>query len=92
MAIEWEEDNNVWEGISGTGATYTVWFGQVFLHPDVPAMKWVAYGWPEPDSDNLPLFDSQEEAMALCEAWEVVKIHSEQLARALFQGTRSGEG
>ena len=92
MTIEWEEDDNVWEGSSGTGATYTVWYGQAFLNPDVPAMKWIAYGWPEPDSDNLPLFNSQEEAMALCEAWEIVKIHSEQLARALFQGTRSGEG
>ena len=46
MTIEWEEENNVWEGISGTGATYTVWYGQVFLNLDVPAMKWVAYGWP----------------------------------------------
>ncbi len=99
MEIEWEEIEAeeslakvVLEGNGPSGEVYRVWYGLVFVNPDVPAMKWVAYGWPEPDSDNLPLFDSCEEAQALCESWEVVRIHAEQLAKALFQGDRSGEG
>ena len=99
MAIEWEEQDApgplaevVLEGAGASGEVYRVWYGLVFVNPDAPSMKWIAYGWPEPDSDNLPLFDSCEEAKALCETWEIVKIHAEQLARALFQGVRAGEG
>lgn len=100
MAIEWEEAETQpgvsevgFEGIGGSGTTYGVWYGPAYLNLDAPpVMRWIAYGWPEPDSDSLPLFESCQEAMALCEAWETVKIHAEMLARALFQGVRSGQG
>ena len=99
MAIEWEEKDVEgaiarvgFEGVGASGEVYAVWYGLAFVNPDTSSMKWIALGWPEPDSDNLPLFDSCEEAMALCEAWDIVKVHAAQLARALFRGVRAGEG
>ena len=96
MAVEWEEKDVEetiasvgFEGVGASGEVYTVWYGLAFVNPDTSSTKWIALGWPEPDSDNLPLFDSCEEAMAL---GDTVKVHAAQLARALFRGVRAGEG
>ncbi len=99
MAIEWEEvepQPGIAEvavvGVGGSGEEYRVWYGPAFLNPDTAVMRWIALGWPEPNTDNLPLFESRYEAIALCEQWEEMKIDAEKWARALFKGVRSGEG
>ena len=101
MAIEWHEadpgatvaDVDVMlEGYGGSGEKYEVWYGTVFLNPATMTTRWVASGWPEPDSDSLPIFESKEEAIALCERWEEIKLEAEARARAAFTGIRSGKG
>ena len=102
MSIEWEEieafgpslgagADKLIEGIGGSGETYRVWYGQAFLNPDTPEKRWVAYGWPEPDTDHLPTFESYDEAVALCDRWEEIKLGAEKLARASFAGLRAGQ-
>ena len=99
MAIEWEEievepsvAENGFMGIGGSGETYNVWYGVAFLNPDTAVMRWIAQGWPEYDSDSLPLFDSYADAVALCERWEAIKTDAETRAKAAFTGVRSGQG
>ena len=99
MAIDWEETEpqpgmaeKLMTGIGGSGETYSVWFGPAFLNPDTAVMRWVAQGWPEYDSDSLPLLDSYEDAVASCEEWEAIKLDAEERARAAFKGVRSGQG
>ena len=79
-------------GYGGSGEKYNVWYGPVFLSPDTAAMRWVAQGWPEYDSDCLPLLDSYDDAVALCEKWEAIKLDAEKRARAAFTGMRAGQG
>ena len=83
MAIQWEEvgvlgqpANTMLIGVGAFKNEYTVWRGGAYISPDERVVRWIAKGWPEPDSDRLPLFDSCEEAMALCEAWETIKAQA----------------
>ncbi len=99
MSIEWEEmepepgmAEQLFTGIGDSGETYEVWYGAAFLNPDTAVLRWIAQGWPEYDSDSLPLFDSLEEAQALCERWEAIKVDAEERARAAFTGVRAGQG
>ena len=99
MSIEWEDmepnppiPDVMMEGVGGSGEIYKVWFGQAFLDSGAPVNKWIALGWPEIDTDNLPLFDSRDDAYALCERWEEIKLDAEFRARAEFKGVRSGRG
>ena len=54
--------------------------------------RWVALGWPEPDTDSLPHFDSYEEAVDLCENREAIKLDAERRARAAYKERRTGKG
>ncbi len=99
MAIDWEEiktDSQMaqkgYQGIGGSGETYSVWCGTAFLNADTAVQCWVAQGWPEYDSDSLPLFESYEDAVTLCEQWEEIKLDAEARARAAFTGVRAGQG
>ena len=80
------------EGIGDSGEVYSVWYGGAFLNPDTPVTRWIAHGWPEYDTDSLPLFSSHADAVALCEQWEAIRIDAETRARAAFSGIRSGQG
>ena len=99
MAIIWEEmqpESDTMEklfmGMGDSGETYEVWHGVAFPAPGAPTLRWMAQGWPEYDSDGLPHFDSREEAQALCEQWETIKVDAEERARAAFTGVRAGQG
>lgn len=96
MGIYWEEAEveptmaqKGFRGVGDSGESYGVWYGPAYVN-GVPMLSWVAQGWPEYDSDNLPLLESYEEAVELCEQWEAIKVDAEQRARAVFAGTRSG--
>ena len=97
--ITWEETNpprstvlKQIEGQGKSGEQYIVWYGPTFLSRNRNAqLRWIAYGWPEPDSDSLPHFDSQEEAIQICEKWEAIKIEAEISAREEFTGIRTGQ-
>ena len=101
MAIEWEEEDiepggnavRLFTGHGSSGETYTVWYGGAFaeyMNPDTRVMRWIAMGWPEVDTDRLPLFESKTDAFALCETWDAIKIDAERRGRAAFTGTRAG--
>ena len=100
MAIDWEEAEpaqrglaqRYFEGIAGSGETYKVWYGPAYLNREQPSvMRWIAWGWPEYDSDSLPHFDSYDEAVKLCEEWERIKLEAERQGRAAYKGLRTGE-
>ncbi len=99
MAIEWSDGEPqpgiadvLLEGFGGSGEKYIVWHGTVLVNPDAAETRWVAMGWPEPDTDRLPHFESRDEAIALCERWEEIKLDAERRARAEFKANRTGEG
>ena len=96
MAIEWEEVDpqaifgpaqRLFIGAGESGEEYKVWYGGAYLNFDTRVTRWIVHGWPEPDSDRLPLLDDFAESIALCEKWEEIRMEAKEGSRKATGGS-----